>query len=428
MCSAMRTALNSPAAVGQSDRPSGDMKACPIAATSYDDCSRCALWARENSSIPCSVETVIRAAPTLLAQVAVNLGITFTASRVHYNKTDVVLTYRCFRAKTHPDGIADPHAPPPDMLISVAVGEDVHNKPERRPSPTVDCGCPFTLRLRVFVASEDGAYYVLSTCRAILEFPTSPGWHGDTHSPDTVDSTPIVNGVACDWYLKPVHPDVVQFMRFLASRGIAVTVIARLAQDYMNWLRVFYRKDPLISTAAAPHRILQLSTGVPPVVNLRHDYSTAADGVDDFDPELAQEPLQALPPTSESPTDEASEAHAAEVLVDLANRSLAIDEQDDRDLALQAVEPGVLEAISDAGTSDLMPHFSRSDSLASVLQVLQQYRAYSDFSWIANVDKVSSFAQHLQSRKRKGRSAWQHFLQATIPAYMEAGWISDIRM
>lgn len=389
---------------------------CPQNANTWETCASAAKWIALHSDIPCSVPTNAAAAPLFLIHTAVQLGITFTCRTQHFverrsdNVTELVLTYRCLRSGTHRDVGELSHLP--ELVISARLGEDIVEKGKRRRSPLCSCDCPFLLRLRVDLPkamrhTADSSSTTLESLRVSVEFPFSPGWHGDTHFPDraepvcvdgvSVPRAPRVDGEADDSYFDPLHPFIQRLLYSLAKSDVTAQQASRIAQAYMTWLRPLFVRYPDILTSWIPCQILMLSSGRAPTFCMRNHEEFYLDSCDPYvldDDHKIAKACEVVSSTAQVPMnssdDQPVEASGTSSVITTpaltdANHGSALDL-----LAVAATESPTLN--SDAPLA-LQGRDFRRLSLPDNLRRLGQEYAYSCCSWLLNDRAVGSMFQ-----------------------------------
>lgn len=434
-------------------------------------CREAAAWA-SNCDGPFQLVTNVAQVPLLLLHLAVALGITFTAHRWHCTGVSMdaicmVITFGCLRSSTHRNDTTEM----PTLLCSYVWDSDVHSKSKQRPTPPVECNCPFKLYVRIdlpFATNQERiccSSMALLSCRATVELPLGNN-HGSTHSPRPGVSplyngvllapTPTTTGEALDDFHFPLHPDITAFVCYLHSQDLDTATITRLAQAYATWLHPIFVKYPDVSTAAAPHRVICQSTGFPPPCSLKNNFVPDNAGVLDgsvIDSEHCSsgcetatacdfngsgcesaasgsggcEPTVARVSGCDSVADEPEACSQMDVHENGSCGAATVSESpDDSPLALLSsaatqISADVLKshAIAD-GLEEVV--ITRATPLLSLLQNLHLPHAFSCFSWFLTETRVSSFTQWLQLRRRGGKNTWAFFLQDFLPAYIDKTW------
>lgn len=434
--------------------PCGDMTACPIDANTLTACKSAADWISTHSKQPCIVTTNAAAAPMLLSHVAVKLYITILCRTVHFTRPSreafcIVFTYRCMRHSSHVNDESSP-----GMVISTRINGTVVPRKRRRPAPRRPTRCPFECRLRITISesrphSSDSV--TLMDYGAVLEFPQSPGYHGGTHSPVSVDPVrvdgvavsraPTIDGEADDTFKAPLSADVLRCIYGLYKGGFEAGEATNLAQDYATWLLPLFLQNPDIVTSAIPRRIILRSSGLPPLVCLRRTEDFFMEVSDSIDPvfKLKDTTVCNLPPNSLAQRTNSSDRSSQSDSVDMHSTSQhsrmhSSDDEcshsDDEDLercsvsssprccsprivevdhpegdridmlvcAAKVSSPSSGSSLSDHDVNLLHNHSALSKlKMPELLKLCGQPNAYSCFSWWINPRDVSSLFQTRKS-------------------------------
>ena len=422
------------------------MALCPTKAVCWSSCHDAAAWVASNADKPCKVSTNASAAPLLWAHLTAKLAVTVTARNwyVTHNYETAVFVYRCIRCSTHASTDETP-----GLAVSADLGDfGVFDKTQQRRAPSRTCGCPFVGQLRVSFSPQllSSASIDLDKISATLEFPSSAGWHGGTHTPDLSSSTraccapaasaPRTEGEAKDASFFPLHPDVVRYLCSLLKGGVSVQTTTKLVQQYMNWLRPLFLRHPDIITAASPHQILMKSSGSAPLVSRRSRTNEWVTDCGDFLPVDGGVSNAGTPQSSEQSVSCESRAGVLEEeaacegsATDAGSQAVIRAGSDDVEGAFPTTNAALIDAAANCPSNCEAPPASanstdygslaalaaedsetrlnntarvstaelakvvKKPTLDAALRLLNQRPTYSAFNWFVDTDAVSSTNQ-----------------------------------
>jgi hypothetical protein len=456
------------------------LQSCPIRAIDDSSAIKAVEWAATSPSRPCSISTTAGTSPTLLARF-VNAGdITVSAQRVAFSRKSspnfvVTLTYRCLRSSTHHSSRRA--STMPALATTYTWSDDLIKKAPQRQS--VECNCPFYLRLRFYLPSLDEASEVagdcsphaLSTAHAVLEAPFGLSNHGGTHSPqhEVVMEHPCKDGVAPDYRFHPKHIFIVRLLCALHKLHVDSNLATSIAQRYMTWLRPKLMANPCTLTAALPSRVLGYwSTPPPTYIKLNEEARNIFADLPDVDGDCipptdevgAAAGLAELScavtvedesddgtrsedhcgedePGDESGSDSVSECSSSESS-DEAGIDSTVDDENGSDTDTSSESAGSHEGADTNASVRLRQRnaeiasktftesgacvLRRGSPLRCVLRMLNQLHNASCHGWTLDERETSSLFQLLASAERRGATLWQHFLCQVVPSFVAEGW------